>query len=94
MISETIVHKCSKCNSENIVKNGKDKKGKQKYHCKDCGCYGTLNPNYGYSDEFKQKVLKSYKERSSMRGVERIFGVSRKTLSKWLKAAHKKNQEL
>jgi transposase-like protein len=36
------VHTCPKCDSENLVKNGHDYKGAQKYRCDDCGSYGTL----------------------------------------------------
>ena len=42
MIVEMIVHTCPKCGSENIVKNGRDYKKAQKYHCYDCGAYGTV----------------------------------------------------
>ena len=42
MIFEIIVRTCPECASENIVKNGHDYKGSQKYHCYDCGAYGTL----------------------------------------------------
>jgi len=35
--------------------------------------------------EEKEIVLKAYQERSSMRGIERTFGVCRQTLSAWLK---------
>ena len=33
MIIETIIRTCPKCGSENIVRNGRDYKGAQKYHC-------------------------------------------------------------
>lgn len=36
------VQRCPKCDSENVVKNGHDYKGAQKYRCDDCGKYGTL----------------------------------------------------
>jgi transposase-like protein len=42
-IIEVTVRTCPKCGSENIVKNGRDYKGAQKYHCHDCGAYGTLD---------------------------------------------------
>jgi len=44
MIQTVITHHCTKCNSTNIVKNGTDYKGAQKYHCLDCDAYGTLKP--------------------------------------------------
>ena len=42
-IIEITVRTCPQCGSENIVKNGRDYKGAQKYHCHDCGAYGTLD---------------------------------------------------
>jgi transposase-like protein len=86
MIEETTTYQCRKCESANIVKNGKNVCGNQQYHCKDCGAYGVLDPTpRGYSEEEKKRILQAYHERGSMRAVERIFGVSRPTLSRWLK---------
>jgi len=36
-------------------------------------------------EEKKELVINVYQERSSMRGIERTFGVSRRTVSAWLK---------
>ena len=44
--------KCRKCGSENIKKNGKTYTGKQKFHCKDCKFYGTLDTK---DSEIKEK---------------------------------------
>ena len=43
MIIEITVRQCPKCGSEHIVKNGHDYKGAQKYYCRDCHSYGTLD---------------------------------------------------
>jgi transposase-like protein len=59
--------------------------GKQRYHCKDCKRASLEKPDYGYSEERKEEILKAYQERSSMRGIARTFGVSRNTLGSWLK---------
>jgi len=83
MITQII--SCYHCSSEQLVKNGKAPNGKQKYQCKDCGKASRENPDYGYSEERKDEIIKAYQERSSMRGVSRTFGVSRTTLSTWLK---------
>jgi transposase-like protein len=45
----------------------------------------VLEPKVAYSEERKSEILKAYEERPSMRGIERIFGVTRQTLSSWLK---------
>lgn len=85
MITQIIVNRCTKCQSENIVKNGKTKAGRQKYHCKACDGYGTLNPSVQYTTERKAEILRAYHERASLRGVTRTFGVARQTVAKWLK---------
>ena len=85
MIVQKIIEICTNCKSENIVKNGKTKTGQQKYHCKDCKCYRTLNPKIKYPQTSKVLILKAYQERASLRGIQRIFGVHRHTLSRWLK---------
>ena len=76
---------CYHCGSEKIVKNGKAPNGKQKYHCNECNKGSRENPDTGYSEERKEEILKAYQERSSMRGISRTFGVSRNTLTKWIK---------
>jgi transposase-like protein len=38
-----------------------------------------------YSEEEKRRILRAYQERGSMRAIERAIGVSRNTLSRWLK---------
>lgn len=85
MIAKLIVYKCRNCDSQNIVKNGHNASGSQQYVCKDCGKRGVLEPKRGYSETQKEQILSAYHERSSMRGVQRTFGVSRPTLVSWLK---------
>ena len=84
MIISVIVHRCPKCNSEDICRNGHDYKGAQKYHCHRCRSYGTLNARKGYREKEKELILRTYQERASMRGVERIFGTARQTLARWI----------
>lgn len=76
---------CESCGSRQIVLNGKTKKGKQKYHCKNCGCYRTLGTKQYYSEERKEEILRAYMERASLRGVHRIYGVAVTTILRWLK---------
>ena len=84
MVVETI--KCYHCGSEELKKNGFAPNGKQKYLCKDCGKASRQNPvAKGYSEARKEEILKAYEERSSLRGLSRTFGVSRTTVTKWLK---------
>ena len=85
MIAKLVVYKCRNCDSQNLVRNGHNASGSQQYWCKDCGKRGVLEPKRGYSEAQKEQILSAYNERSSMRGVQRTFGVSRPTLASWLK---------
>ena len=86
MIAKTIVYKCRACGSQNIVKNGHNAYGNQQFWCKACGKRDVLEPKHSYSVEQKKQILSGYtNERSSMRGIKRTFGVSRNTLTSWLK---------
>jgi transposase-like protein len=79
-------YRCRQCGSAEVVKNGHNQSGSQQYHCKSCGAYGVLDPEPNrYADKEKRKILRTYQERGSVRAIERIFGVSRNTLLRWLK---------
>jgi len=85
MIAKLVIYTCRACGSQNIVKNGHNASGSQQYWCKDCGKRGVLEPKRGYTEEQKEQILAAYNERSSMRGIQRTFGVSRPTLASWIK---------
>ena len=42
-------------------------------------------PKQRYSEERKAEVLRAYQERSSLQGLSRTFGITRKTITQWLK---------
>ena len=92
MIREKMIHRCSHCGSEKIVKNGHDPKGKQQYRCKNCGRGGVLNPTVPYTADEKEQIINAYYERPSMRGIERVFGVARQTLASWLKKSRTRSR--
>lgn len=79
---------CYHCGSEELVKNGHAPNGKQKYLCRSCGKSSREQANRGYSEARQEEIIRAYQERSSMRGIARTFGVSRTTLTKWLKKSH------
>ena len=80
---------CHHCGSEKLIKNGKSRGGKQQYRCHGCGRGSVSNPqSAGHSEAFQEQILALYFERPSMRGLQRATGVSRQTLSKWLKKRH------
>ena len=85
MITETKTHRCRKCGSERLVRNGKTAAGKQKFLCRGCGAAGTLELSPRYSEQDKDTILAAYQERASLRGVRRVFGVAPDTVLSWLK---------
>src|SRR5437868_3970756 len=72
MVIEVIY--CRHCASDDIVKNGfAPNNGKQKYLCHACGRQSREDPSpNGYAEERKEEILRSYQERSSLRG--RLWG--------------------
>jgi transposase-like protein len=88
MIQKTITYECRFCHSRHIVKNGHNAQGHQQYWCKDCGKRTVLELRPRYTEEKKEQIIADYYERSTpsaVRGVGRVFGVSRPTLAAWLK---------
>ncbi len=78
--------KCYHCDGEHVYKDGCTSNGKQRYKCRDCGRSLRDNPGTNsYSPERREEILRAYHERTSLRGLTRIFGVSRQTVSTWLK---------
>lgn len=83
MVAEPVT--CRHCGSDAIVRYGLAPNGKQKYLCHSCGRQSRANPSpNGYEEERREEILRAYEERSSLRGLERTFGVSRNTVTRWL----------
>jgi transposase-like protein len=84
MLTKTL--SCSHCGSERLVRDGFAPNGKQKYRCYACGRRGRENPtSNAYSLARREEILSAYQERSSLRGLTRTFGVSRTTVTTWIK---------
>lgn len=76
---------CTKCGSDNLLKNGHTSNGKQQYYCKNCGAHRILESEKRYPESRKGEIVRAYIERASLRGIERVFHVSRQTVSEWIK---------
>jgi transposase-like protein len=84
MITVTIT--CIHCGNDQLMRNGRAPNGKQRYKCRACGRQSRENPApNGYTDERRAEILFALHERSSLRGIERTFGVSRNTVTAWMK---------
>lgn len=87
MITLTIT--CPHCHSEEVMRFGRTRTDKQRYRCHACSRTFCDNPAPRQTDPVrKAQILAAYEERASMRGVARVFGVSRNTLAGWLKKTH------
>lgn len=78
--------RCTACGSERIVKNGKNACGHQQFRCRACGVSRVLFPrSRETAPERKTEVLRAVvTERLSLRAAQRVFGVARGTIAKWL----------
>ena len=82
----TITVSCPHCGSDQLALNGRAPNGKQKYRCKVCKKQSRENPTpHAYPEERREEILRAYEERSSLRGLERTFGVSRTSVISWIK---------
>lgn len=62
---------CPRCDSTDVIRHGKDRKGVQRYRCHACAYTFRENPKpKGYTDEEKQRILAAYRERMSLRGAD------------------------
>jgi transposase-like protein len=86
----TITVYCPHCGSEEVTRNGRAPNGKQKYRCRACKRQSRENPTpHAYPEERREEILRAYEERSSLRGLERTFGVSRASVISWIKKGRK-----
>jgi transposase-like protein len=82
----SIILTCVHCGSDQVVRNGHAANRKQRYKCHACGRQSRQSPApNGYSEQRRSEILSAYHQRSSLRGLERTLGVSRNTVTAWLK---------
>ena len=77
---------CATCASTSIVKSGHNSVGTQQYLCKACGAHRVLVAKGPATDpERKALILRAVEvERLGLRAAERVFGVARQTIARWL----------
>ena len=77
---------CYHCGSNRVNKDGRTRNNKQRFKCRECGRSLRENPSTNaYSAPRQEEILRAYHERTSLRGLSRVFGVSRQTVTSWLK---------
>lgn len=88
MIIET--RTCHQCGSANIVRNGRNSAGTQRYKCKACGVTRVLDSLQAHARIDQEAVERAYRERNSLRATARIFNVSHETVAQMLKKKRKR----
>ena len=90
-MNETFTH-CPKCQSIHFVKAGFNA-GKQRYKCKDCNYYFTVQKPSRHKDEAtKEMAIKMYLEGLGFRAIGRLLGISYGTVYQWVKQLGQKHQ--
>ena len=80
------MERCKGCGSNELVKNGKTRHGKQRYKCKNCNCnYSDGDGRLKHGMEKRLKVIKMYLEGVGIRSIERLEGVSNPLIIYWVK---------
>jgi len=81
--------RCPYCGSDNVVKNGKEKNGKQRYVCNNKDCpHTTFIDDYQYNgcDPYiKELILKMTVNGNGTRAIARTLGISTNTVTSELK---------
>jgi transposase-like protein len=76
---------CPKCNSNNIVKNGRTHYGKQRFKCLPCGRQFVESPTRQPIDNSTRRLIdKLLLERVSLAAIARVTGVSPRWLQHYV----------
>ncbi len=68
---------CPTCHSEEVVKNGRSRHGKQSYRCRSCGRQFVLAPQWRpISEEMKGMIDRLLLEKISLAGIARVLQIS------------------
>ena len=68
---------CPTCGSNDVMKNGMTRRGKQNHKCRDCGRQFVQNPQaQSKSPDTLSKIKLLLLERISLAGIARVMGVS------------------
>ena len=80
---------CPKCTKNNVLKNGKDAKGEQRYLCKDTSCdvkSFKLEYTYnGWKDDISEKILNARRVGAGIRDIAKELGISKQKVQEILK---------
>lgn len=79
------INHCPNCSSDTYIKSGVIK-NRQRYKCKACGYFYTVNKlGKKIDDYYVNKALQLYLEGLTYREIERILGISHVSIMNWVK---------
>jgi hypothetical protein len=79
------INACPNCASSEYIKSG-IVSGRQRYKCKNCGYYFTVNKlGKKIDDYYVNKALQLYLEGLTYREIERILGISHVSIMNWVR---------
>jgi transposase-like protein len=84
---------CTHCQSEKVVKAGRNGSGSQRYQCKQCRRHFTPEalPN-GYDKTMRQQAVEMYVDGHNYRRTARNLGVNHQTVVNWVREAAERAQ--
>lgn len=80
---------CPTCSSDDIMKNGTTRRGKQNYKCRDCGRQFVENPQWKPKDKDTYTLIdRLLLERISLAGIARVLQLSESWLQQYVNAVY------
>lgn len=79
---------CRHCGSDDVVKNGSDRTGAQRFHCRACGRY-FRDRAPKFSKAVQAQAVDMYLNNVGIRKIARFTGASPAGVLKWIRKAHK-----
>lgn len=80
---------CPTCGSDDIMKNGTTRRGKQNYKCRDCGRQFVENPQWKPKDKDTCALIdRLLLEKIPLAGIARVMGVSESWLQHYVNAVY------
>ena len=76
--------KCQQCGSENVVKNGESRHGRQRWLCRACGKTCGEKDHRRVEPAKRESALAHYLEGVGLRATERLVGVSHNAVMNWV----------
>jgi insertion element IS1 protein InsB len=82
---------CPTCGSDDIMKNGTTRRGKQNYKCRDCGRQFVENPQWKPKDKDTYSLIdRLLLERIPLAGIARVLQLSESWLQQYVNAVYAK----